>query len=462
MENLSDEDLADCEFLNALESAVKSLIAFLLSDIYSCSIHPKVQPEFVNDGVVCPINAVDLSNMLDICPTSDEGRRQYNNISSGDTPSDLATAKDLNAFLWYVLYKANSGEWKNRRQQVQEGTNLPTICSIENEDGNYLNFLLKINNNYNGKSIYSFNKDYLNSIKIFSAKRLITGLFENLVMGLPTANLHFSYGYTDILTEAMLNKIVKNIITIDDTEVNDCFYTFTNDDWIKMMEDNELRKYDAKYAENQTGIGVKVDKQSVIDGLNEASSAATLYEKREIIEKTMYDVSVTPATDGMIETKSDFQLDFNANWLTNIIIDLINPIIKSVLSPKVMLLVIANYEMAGLVDTSDLQFDMFTFLEFIKKKLIGFLVKLVVKIKDIIVKALLRFFKEKIMPLILKWAEKHILEQIEGYLATLLEALECVKIFGFARRNILTEIDDVNYADIVQSEKVVPDSNNTC
>ena len=127
-----------------------------------------------------------------------------------------------------------------------------------------------------------------------------------------------------------------------------------------------------------------------------------------------------------------------------------------------MLLVIANYEMAGLVDVSNLQFDMFSFLEFLKKKLIGFLVKLIVKIKDIIVKALLKFFKEKVMPLILKWAEKRIFEQIEGYLATLLEALECINIFGFARGNILTNIDDVNYADIIQTQKVVPDSNNTC
>lgn len=292
---------------------------------------------------------------------------------------------------------------------------------------------------------------------------MITGLFENLVLGLPNANLNFSYGYTDILTEAMLNKIIKNVITVDDTEVNDCFYTFTNDDWIQMMEENELKKYDARYAETQTGIGVQLNKQAVIDGLNEASSAATLYEKRDIIEKTIYDVSVTPATDGMIETKSSWEFSLNANWLNNIIIDLINPIVKSVLSPKVMLLIVANYEMAGLIDTSNLGFDMFSFLEFIKKKLIGFLVKLIVKIKDIIVKAILNFFKKKVLPLILKWAEKLLIEKLEGYLATLLEALECVKIFDiFGYKNVKTAIDDVNYADIVQTEKVLPDSDNTC
>jgi len=459
MQNLQDEDLADCEFLNQLESIVKSLISLLLAEVYSCSIHPKVKQEFIESGVVCPINAVDLSNMLDICPTSDEGMRIYNDITKEDTPSGLNEAKDLNAFLWYVLYKANGNEvkWVDRRKNINK-----EICSVQNQNTNYLNFLLKIDDDYSGKSLYSFNKDYLDSIKIFSAKGLITGLFESLVLGLPTANIHFSYGYNDILTEAMLNKIVKNTITIDDTEINDCFYTFTNDDWLQMMEENELKKYNARYAETQDGVGVEVNKQAVIDGINEASSAATLYEKREIIEKTVYDVSVTPTTDSMSETTSDIQIAFNANWLSNIIVDLINPIIKSLLSPKVMLLVIANYEIAGLVDTTNLQFDMFSFLEFIKKKLIGFIVRLVVKIKDVIVKALMKFFKEKIMPLILKWAEKRILEQIEGYLATLVEALECVKIFGGGFGNVLTSIDDVNYADIVLTEKVVPDSNNPC
>ena len=467
VKNVQDEDLWDCAFLNGLDSVVKSLISLVLSEIYSCSIHPKIKRSYITDGVNCPVNTIDLTKMLDICPTTDEGKRQYNNIDESTTPSSLKDAIDLNAFIWYTLYKANQHEdqeWTNRRVGHYDMNNPgeeKTICTLSNE--NYLDIKLKIGEDYTGKSLYRFNKDYLDSIRIFSPKRLITGLFENLVLGLPSPNINLSYGYTDILTQAMLNKIIKNVITVDDTEVNDCFYTFTNDDWIQMMEENELSKYDARYGETQTGIGVQVNKQAVIDGLNQASSAATLYEKRDIIEKTLYDVSVTPATDGMIETKSTWELSFNENWLSNIIINLINPIVKSVLSPKVMLLIIANYEMAGLVNAANMKFDMFYFLEFIKKKLIGFLVKLIVKIKDIIIKALLRFFKNKVLPLILKWAEMRLLEQLEGYLAALLEALECVKIFDiFGHKNILTAIDDVNYADIIQTEKVIPDSDNTC
>jgi hypothetical protein len=110
MNNIQDEDLGDCEFLNGLESAVKSLISLILAEIYSCSIHPKIKKEYVLDGVKCPINAIDLSNMLDICPTSDEGLRQYNNITKDMFPSDLYKAVDMNAFIWYTLYKANESE----------------------------------------------------------------------------------------------------------------------------------------------------------------------------------------------------------------------------------------------------------------------------------------------------------------------------------------------------------------
>ena len=106
LENLEDEDFANCEFLNAIEDFVKWLINLFLSELLSCSIHPRIQSEFVNRGVICPIDAVDLNNMFDICPTSDEGRRNYDNVPEGAVPSQLSNAKDLNAFLWYVLYKA--------------------------------------------------------------------------------------------------------------------------------------------------------------------------------------------------------------------------------------------------------------------------------------------------------------------------------------------------------------------
>lgn len=107
MENIQDEDLSECEFLNGLESVVKSLIALILSEIYSCAIHPKIKSDYITDGVVCPINTIDFTNLLDICPTSDEGRRQYNNITEDTVPSDLTDAVDMNAFIWYTLYKAD-------------------------------------------------------------------------------------------------------------------------------------------------------------------------------------------------------------------------------------------------------------------------------------------------------------------------------------------------------------------
>lgn len=110
VQNLQDEDLSECEFLNGLESAVKSLIALILAEIYSCSIHPKIKQKYITDGVKCPINTIDFTNMLDICPTSDEGLRQYNNISEDMTPQDLRTATDMNAFIWYTLYKGSEQE----------------------------------------------------------------------------------------------------------------------------------------------------------------------------------------------------------------------------------------------------------------------------------------------------------------------------------------------------------------
>ena len=85
----------------------------------------------------------------------------------------------------------------------------------------------------------------------------------------------------------------------------------------------------------------------------------------------------------------------------------------------------------------------------------GVAVQLVKLVKDMIVELLLKLFKTTIGPLIEKYTLKLLMEYIEDYMAILYEALECVKLFDFGLNTVLTQIDNVNYADIIP-EKITP------
>ena len=65
----------------------------------------------------------------------------------------------------------------------------------------------------------------------------------------------------------------------------------------------------------------------------------------------------------------------------------------------------------------------------------------------------MNFLSTKLKPLVLKFMAKKLLEELEYYLDLLRQALECINLFGWPfGRKTLTAIEDVNYADIVQTK----------
>jgi hypothetical protein len=61
----------------------------------------------------------------------------------------------------------------------------------------------------------------------------------------------------------------------------------------------------------------------------------------------------------------------------------------------------------------------------------------------------------------MKWSVELSLEAINDWIRLLTEALACIPIFDFSAEKVLTELDDVNYADIIPQQNK-PESSNTC
>lgn len=472
-----DNEIRDNPFIQGLESGVKTVIAEILANIISCAIHPKIPDKAVNGHanmyLSYPTSLIDPQGMLDISPFSKYGRLLYDGIvpkdednpedNSSTTPSSLAdNAEDMNAFLWYVLYVADKqdvNEWKSRKTNRSENP-VPIVRCKNNGFANGIEVLADAS--YYKKTLFRFNKDYLDSIKIFSPRIIIGYIIQRLVFGLP--NAYLSIGMEEIMTQGMVDKIIKTVIDSDDDKdgviINDCFYSFSNEEWDQMLEKNELSKYNAKSIDlTNDSITVINNKEDILDALNSQTALSTKFDQKTVIEKTIYDIAATGAVDTLIESKSTLNLAYNSQWLMDIIGTVINPIVYCMFSPKVMLLLVMNYDLVGVVNFNSIDLnDVGAIFELFKKKLIGILVRLINKIKDELIQKLLEFFYEKVLPLIALYISKKLLENMEYYLMVLKDALDCLLLFKFSRRGVPTQIDDVNYADIVPLQITPPNS----
>ena len=271
---------------------------------------------------------------------------------------------------------------------------------------------------------------------------------------MPNAELNF--GFDEIYNEATFKKMIRTIIKNDDLGVDDCYYKFSNEEWINALEETELKKYDAKKTGRLSKEARKVDKSIVTDALKAASSTASVYDRTQLITDAIIETA-TPTEEeiyvltGEGSTNKRFSLEFNANsmWLENIILELVTPFAKCLFNPKVMTLLYLNYELAGAINLSksyDNRLPTDVVIEGLKRKMLGMLGALVRLLKDLVVNALINLFKKKIIPLITKYTLKKLMEQTQFYLELLSQALECIALFGF--KNGRTSIDEVDYADI--------------
>lgn len=439
-------------FIQGLESAIKFLIAEILANIISCAVWPKIPENAITIGTDLPLSILDQTNLLNTCPTTQNGLKKYI-VASGTTTSQLGESRDLNAVIWHTINMLSPTE-----SNTWSGSGQP-LCYIQNMGYNKVR--LKVHENFSGKTLFEFNKKYLDSITIFSPKVIITNIIDELINGLP--NIEVNFGLDEIYNEAVFEKMIDTVVTNDDMEIEDCYYTFSNEDWLRMIEETELRKYNAKKAGKGTNTATIIDKQSVMDLLDEAGNpdeSKTLHNRIEKVTEAIYEAAKTntveyEAMTSEAETtrKWGFDYEVNSGWLYNILSTIIRPIVKSAMSPKVMALILVNYEIAGSLNLSELNPNspISDVLDFVKQKMLGIFAALIKKIKDMIVQAVLDLFNKKIEPLIAKYTAAKLLEQLENYTDLLRQAMECIDLFGFPYligNGQRTDIENVNYADI--------------
>ena len=485
----------------------------------SCPLENGKEPYLPSSGFTVPLRLIDPYGLLNYCPTNEVGKNFYN-VDDDLTVNTLYKSQDLNAFIWYVMNRGvadiqieeNKMMWDSRVMDSKTGspkrTDVKTwnfwlnsksdkhdlfYCSGSGEEQKYYeaysggttilkylhpimqlkrdaetNFALNVKfssqsyytpykslYDYN-KTIFEFNKDYLENIRIFVPRIILSNLIETLIHGKISILDTLLKSEQDNVIDKKLDMIINGVLEETDTTVSDCFFSFSNEDYIEMIQQTELEKYSATYTGGDGSPATKYSKDALLDALDSINSTATMNETITEITKTVYDIASIPSEDSSVKASDGSVAMANSNWLNRIVSAIMKPIVKSLLTPQVMLLFVINLEAVGMLKI-DGNFD--KIFELIFKKILSLFVGLARYIRDKIIEFLLKLFKERMQPMLVQWSAILVSENINDWIRLLLEAIQCIPRFNI--KTDLTEIDNVQYADIVKTQDI-PESSQTC
>ena len=460
---------------------------------------------------------------VNFVPTSDitTDSPSYIVFYDGLNPNLLYKSMDMNAFLWYALHKGMKtpqveynhmmwdsrvsalkqgvsrksaeewNEWYNSKTEyteefkyfgstIVEDTPIFPIMQLEGQGmaENLLKihipaqryFLPKVRSaNINGDkvprhafnaSMYKYNWDYLNNIQILKPKLLLVGLCEHLLGFSLSTISSTNINFTKKLIETKLSSAIKSVIEANDMEVEDCYMEFSNDEVNAMLEEMLLSRYNATTYGGETATVRVHDTKKYIAMLDQVNANTSVEGNMTTITKLVTEVTTDPGTEGSIDY--GLKVSTDGNILKKLLWAIVMPLLMSIFTPQVMLLLYMNFELMGItkIDTFNGQ-DFTKIINLIMNKIFGLLKSIILFIKDKIVELLLILFYEKILPTLMQYQAILLLERITFWLVILKDAISCLPRFEFKRNKVIGAIDSVDYADIIPSQDT-PESTSSC
>ena len=288
---------------------------------------------------------------------------------------------------------------------------------------------------YPGLTVFEFNYDYVMSIKFFDAKVLAHSLMEsvlNMNMG-----INVGLGVRHQEGTETIKEIIKNILESDDSEINDCYYTFDNSKYDALLRKAEEKRARQERFGNVTHeIGLF---DSVNDILNEYDANAELNEQVDVLHRAITQAAVT-VSEGVPDSDK-FDVEFN--FIFDLIEALTTAIVNGILSPKVLMLLEINQKIMG--GTWE-KFTMKDLLEALRVIIMA----IVKEIRDMVIQELLKLVLKALEPIIQMLASILLREQLENYSDAILEIIRNSPFiwFRFSNKYEDTKLDTVDYADI--------------
>lgn len=294
---------------------------------------------------------------------------------------------------------------------------------------------------YPGLTVYEFNYDYVMGMKLFDAKVLVKTLIDTLCGIRVGINLSISPKHEDGTEQ--IKEIIRQIINSDDSEINDCYFTFDNSKYDALLQKaQEKRARQQKFGKITKEVGVF---DSVDEILAEYDTKTDLHERADVLHRAITQASVIISEGSDDKDKIEVQYSFVFDLIENLIMAIMN----AILSPKLMMLLEVNQQLMGGT------WEKITFND-ILIAMRSIIVSIVNEVVDLVIQELLKFVMEELRPIFEMFTSIIVRERLEDIAEAMEEIIRnCPLIwFRFGNQDLETKLDTVDYADIdVSSNK---------
>ena len=476
------EDSEGTGVIAQIEEVVKVALEANIINILNCSTNPVISnnlldsymdlnTEKIGEGIEFNLSEIDFTGVLNKNPFNEKEKYAYFDVDENDyTPNTIYKSKDFNAFLWYIINKSDKSQtiertWDNRyRAKIWgEGNGKhKEIVKLTYVDEDYpdtdkirvhlcgSNYFKtrkvkvgKFEQFYN-RTIFEFNHEFLTSIKLFDTKVIISEIVNGLLgEGNSTVNIGFSIN--EEIIQGKIQQIIKNVISADDTEINDCFFSFSNDEYNEMLEKSEQNRYNMI---NINGEFIETNPTEILSSLSEITTTSTLHDDKTIIQNTITDITASPAQDPSATISGNIQYD----WQFELLRMLAYPFVRPLFSPKVIFLLLVNKKIMGSIEDVDFnKINLDTFVEEILNGIFVIIKDIIIQLKNMLIEMLMKYVLEKLRPLIELMASRLLLETLQMYKDLLVNLIDACA-FGWNNNPLIGNIDNVNYADIIPTQ----------
>lgn len=483
-------------FITWVEETIKMALEANIINILNCTTNPIISDDYIysanlpgtsvatqSKGITIDMSEIDFSGVLKRNPCSPDGELFYFDVS-GYTANDVYKSTDFNAYLWWVINRGDASKveestWDDRYRAALYGEKKKDkdntddkkeiiICTYRedfypNNDSlivhlspktyyhtryiKGLNEIMGVEGGVN-KTIFEFNHDFLTSIKLFDLKVILSEITQYL-LGSGNISLNLGLSIEDKIVQEKIDRIIDKIITTSDTEIDDCFFSFSNDEYNEMLELMEIKRTSVI---NTGDDAVSVDPSSILNKLTGITNESTLETNKTIISEVINELSVTPGKNSEIETQINFNYDFGVELMRM----LVYPFVRPLFSPKILFLLVLNKKVMGSIEDDYGEYTKLS-LENVLTDLLGILKEIILKIKDYIVDLLLKHVLDKLTPLLQLFASRLLAETLKMYKDLLKQIFECFAggfdAFNFGNNNNSGLNDaNINYADIIPTQ----------
>ena len=183
---------------------------------------------------------------------------------------------------------------------------------------------------------------------------------------------------------------------------------------------------------------IKVQNDDVYSILNDFNSQATLEENINVINRAINNASVSITNEVMPEDKTSLELDF----ITKAIEMLASIFVESLLSPKVLMILVINQKMMG--EKIENEFS----IEKVLQTYTDTIIALVNEIVEMVLTKILTFVLDKVKMLLDAAVEILVLEQVEYYMRLMRQMIENCAFKSPKSKLLNSTLDAVDYADI--------------